>query len=76
LRHVSYSMTLCVPRCTYFPLLPLLIEPIPYFLAFLFNSVSFSHFFLNLLSMPYQFLFVSYLEINVYIFTALIRIYM
>ena len=21
-------MTLCVPRCTYFPLLPLLIEPI------------------------------------------------
>ena len=28
MRHVSYSITLCVPRCTYFPLLPLLIEPI------------------------------------------------
>jgi hypothetical protein len=23
-------MTLCVPRCTYFPLLPLFIEPIPH----------------------------------------------
>jgi len=25
---VSYSMTLCVPRFIYFPLLPLLIEPL------------------------------------------------
>lgn len=23
-------MTLCVPRCTYFPVLPLFIEPIPF----------------------------------------------
>lgn len=40
--------------------------------AFLCNSVSFSHFFLNLLSMPYEFLFSSQMEINVYIFTGLI----
>ena len=31
MRHVSYSMTLCVPRFIYFPLLPLLIEPIRFY---------------------------------------------
>lgn len=40
--------------------------------AFLFNSVLFSHFFLNLLSMPDEFLFSSPMEIKVYIFTVLI----
>ena len=27
-------MTLCVPRCTYFPLLPLLIEPIRFYIEY------------------------------------------
>jgi hypothetical protein len=40
--------------------------------AFFGNSVSFSHFFLNLLSMPYEFLFSSQMKIKVYIFTVLI----
>ena len=33
-------MTLCVPRCTYFPLLPLLIEPIQLFDNLIYNMIN------------------------------------